>query len=39
MEVTDPDDPLVDLADKGGKSVSDGGPAGATMVDLFPAGQ
>jgi hypothetical protein len=39
MEVTDPNDPLIDLADQGGKSVSDGGAAGATFVDLFPAGE
>ncbi|OKL56409.1 hypothetical protein UA08_08055 [Talaromyces atroroseus] len=36
IEVTGPEDPLIELADKGGKTVSEGGPAGATFVDIFP---
>ena len=39
IEVTGPDDPLIELADKGGKTVSEGGPAGATFVDIFPFGK
>jgi hypothetical protein len=39
IEVTGPEDPLIELADKGGKTVSEGGPAGATFVDIFPFGK
>ncbi|KAJ3495387.1 hypothetical protein NLG97_g3430 [Lecanicillium saksenae] len=36
IEIKNEDDLLIELVNKGGKAISEGGPVGATFVDLFP---